>query len=489
MIRFCLPPLALAVALLSCAPVFAQSSGNVPTKYLPVEQKQYGNTYKWTPATPATSTSGALYGPNRGWSEISNAEPKINTYQRLPFDKRPDVPQSQMAKIASPFTKANFGKALTVAGRAAWPIGVVLTAGDIYEYLKELNLQNIKNTPDGITAEEITDFVGFEFSLQLEKIWVGTPHAACATFSRSRRGIPPVDSYGNGYTGFFPQARNDGGAWTCYVSTNYSSNGQTVHTEDHFVIPILSRENNGASSKTLTEQEIIDKIANSTAWNDAASRALAEALDKGANIETQTPTVTGPSTVPGEKTTITRQTQVAPDTTTEVPPGTPGAQSATATTTTTTTNNNVYNNNQVTNTTTTTTVTNITNNVTNQTDTKTDKVETKEDDNQDESPTDTPLGDIPNLYERKYPEGLKGIWDEKSAEIKQTPLFNLAQNLMPTGLTSGTCPSWHVDLSFGNAFGQYGNQDVSPPCWIWDVAKIIIIASALILARALVFGG
>ena len=219
------------------------------------------------------------------------------------------------------------------------------------------------------------------------------------------------------------------------------------------------------------------------------------------------PAVSGPSTVPGQKTTTTSQTSVNSGTTTESTPGSSNpSQPATKTVTNTTTHNNTYNNNNINQTSTTTTVTNITNNVTNQTTTINDKTETKEDNlepkddikqtpnEKDENPeepppTDTPLPAIPELYERKYPDGLVGIWETKSQEMKDSPLFTLADQLMPTGISGGSCPSWSLDLSFGGAFGDYGSQDVSPPCWIWDVAKLIIIASALILARALVFGG
>jgi len=100
---------------------------------------------------------------------------------------------------------------------------------------------------------------------------------------------------------------------------------------------------------------------------------------------------------------------------------------------------------------------------------------------------DTPLPPIPKLYERKYPEGLVGIWNQKSQQLKQSSAFTLADQLMPTALTVGTCPSWMLPLNFGT--WNYGEYDVAPACWIWDVAKAIIIVSALILARALIFGG
>lgn len=101
--------------------------------------------------------------------------------------------------------------------------------------------------------------------------------------------------------------------------------------------------------------------------------------------------------------------------------------------------------------------------------------------------TDKPLPEQPKLYEPKYPDGISGLWNSKLQEIKATPLFNLAPSLLPN-VSAGSCPSWKVDLSI-DGWTNAGLQDVSPPCWVWDVAKLVIIASALLLARRLIFGG
>lgn len=101
---------------------------------------------------------------------------------------------------------------------------------------------------------------------------------------------------------------------------------------------------------------------------------------------------------------------------------------------------------------------------------------------------DSPLPEIPTLYERKYPDGLIGIWNQKSQLIKQASMFTLASQLMPTSLNAGACPAWQIDLNFAS-WAAYGVHNVAPECWVWDVAKTIILISALLLARALVFGG
>lgn len=478
-------------AVLAAAAAFSLQrahAADLPVNYNHVEYKQTGNTYRWTPLNGPTPSSGAGV-VFRGPTGIDTVQPKISTMERLPFDKRGTVPASQMAKVTSPFTKAAFGKALVMAGKVVWPIGVLMTAGEIVDYLKGADFDAVGKNADGeIWGRKRKEkyFEGFEYyvgNYTPAGTWSVSPQAAMQTELSYRAAGNP-----NSLFEFIRCYKNQYADWRC----DYRSKHKDAITWNIQVVDVAKREVSGneVTFEEFVGDDLADEIAKESGWPSSAARALQSALNTpGVTIETEPPVVTGPSSVPGSKTTTTTQTQVAPGTTTPVAPGTPGAQPATATTTTTTTNNAVYNNNQVTNTTTTTTVTNITNNITNQTDKTEDKEETKEDDKEEETPNDTPLSDIPTLYERKYPDGLSGIWSAKSAEIKQLPLFTLADQLMPTGLTGGTCPAWKVDLSFGGAWGDYGLQDVSPPCWIWDIAKVIIIASALILARALVFGG
>lgn len=366
----------LAVAALGCFQV--AHSADVPVPYIPVEQKQYGNTYQWTPAKAAPNNSGALYGPNRGYSEISNAQPKINTYQRLPYDKRPDIPQSQMAKIASPFTKANFGKALTAAGRAAWPVGVILSAGEIYQYFKDSGVSNVRNTPDGVVGDIVTegysdpDYVYYAPSAYgvSASTKFSSAQAVCSAIAAALNASGAPD---NTYS-----------LTSCSVGTgaqfnrSYKGNpaGQYSYGVSRQATPCTSDTvwNTGeqkckvASLTTLTQQQLEDRIASESGWPSRAPAALAEALKvPGVTLKTETPTVTGPSTTPGTTETVSRSSQVGEGTTTEVPAGTPGAQPATVTTTTTSTTNNNYTNNQVTTTTTKTTNNSVTNNVTNTT--------------------------------------------------------------------------------------------------------------------------
>ncbi|MGJ7569630.1 hypothetical protein ACSFBX_03750 [Variovorax sp. RB2P76] len=106
----------------------------------------------------------------------------------------------------------------------------------------------------------------------------------------------------------------------------------------------------------------------------------------------------------------------------------------------------------------------------------------------DTPPTDTPLPPVPDLYVRKYPNGMEGIYNEYKDRLKGTPVAQLAKQLMPNIGDGGTCPSWPFNLNL-ETWALYGVHDVAPPCWIWAVGKAILILSALLLARALIFGG
>ena len=105
-----------------------------------------------------------------------------------------------------------------------------------------------------------------------------------------------------------------------------------------------------------------------------------------------------------------------------------------------------------------------------------------------DSASDTPLPDQPLLYARKYPDGLVGVWAVQGAALSATPLANLTSSLMPSVASGGTCPVMLINFSLAS-WANFGVHDVAPPCYVWDWARVIILFSALLLARALVFGG
>lgn len=199
--------------------------------------------------------------------------------------------------------------------------------------------------------------------------------------------------------------------------------------------------------------------------------AIRDYWDKGGQIEIDQPlSVIGPAQSPASTTTTqtTQQTANGPET---------------HTTTSTTVINYNYAGDTVT---VNQTTTNVTRNQAG--DVISTSTTTKTPEANDEAPTDTPLPPVPDLYVRKYPNGMEGIYDQYKDQLKNTSLVQLASQLMPQVGDGGTCPSWPLNMNLAS-WAAYGVHDVAPPCWIWGVAKAILILSALLLARALIFGG
>lgn len=237
-----------------------------------------------------------------------------------------------------------------------------------------------------------------------------------------------------------------------------------------------------------TLQEFQDAIAAKSGWpsSSAIMEATRQAIKSGESIQAVPQSLTGPASTPGEKTTTVTAAKPA----TATSPAT-----APTTTTTTTTNNYNYEGNKVT--VTTTTTTNTTNNNTGETTTDTKTTDpvvpavdpaAPSDPANEEPATDTPLGEQPKLYTRVYPEGIKGVWIAQKDAMSATSLIRAIPALMPSVGNGGSCPHFPINLSFAT-WATYGTSDFAPPCWVWDFGKAVIMLSALLLARALVFGG
>lgn len=214
-------------------------------------------------------------------------------------------------------------------------------------------------------------------------------------------------------------------------------------------------------------EEAIKAISNS----QKVIEAVRDMLNKGGTVEVDSPTITGPET--GQPTTTTGTQQV----TTRNPDG--STSTSTVNITNTTVNHYTYNGAQVTARSVSTT---------SKTDGQGNTTEETTESDPEEAPTDTPMPPIPKLYERKYPDGMVGIWHEQSEQLKQSGLFQLAQQLMPQVPDGGQCPSFKVPLNYAN-WANFGEGDVSPPCWIWDFGRVVILICAGLLARRLIFGG
>ncbi len=206
---------------------------------------------------------------------------------------------------------------------------------------------------------------------------------------------------------------------------------------------------------------------------------VGDIVQGGGSIPLPEPNITGPTSIQGQPETSTSTgTQTVN-----------GQQVPTRTETTTqTTYNFTTNNNQVTNTTNNTTTTTNTYNQSTGVLISTDFSEKTEKPEEQEQVADSPLGPLPKLYEQKYPDGLSGVWTQRSQDFKSSGLFSLAQQMMPTSLNGGSCPNFNLDLSIG-PWADYGTHEVPMPCWIWDTCKYILLLMAAVSARRIVFGG
>ena len=99
-------------------------------------------------------------------------------------------------------------------------------------------------------------------------------------------------------------------------------------------------------------------------------------------------------------------------------------------------------------------------------------------------------GDIcgDSIWEPRYPDGLLGVWNSHQAAIDQSVLVTWLRSWsLPD---SGTCPQVSMSFNLG-ALGSFGGGSLPGTdfCWIWNVLAAIINFCALLLARALIFGG
>ncbi|HWI05608.1 MAG TPA: hypothetical protein VNT52_17510 [Acidimicrobiales bacterium] len=163
----------------------------------------------------------------------------------------------------------------------------------------------------------------------------------------------------------------------------------------------------------------------------------------------------------------------------------------TATTTTTTTTNNTFNTTNTSSTTITIThnqsSTITTTHPDGSTTTTTEGKDPPKPDEQTPPVVDADMPPVPDLYEQKYPDGLAGVWNTRYAEMKQGPLFAFLQSLVPNITGTAGCPSWTWPSQ--NVLGIQVGGDISVPCYVWTFLRIVMLISAVLMARKLIFGG
>lgn len=446
------------LALVCSAFLFFSSSFAQPVPATdPIPRVAFPITHVGNVSTIGPRTADAANAAKFSFGVASNGAIFANTGDRLPTPGGSSIPIGVNGTIAKPNVAAALGR----FARKTLPVLSVGSA--LYDLGQELGF-GLDNSGGTLVVQKadpnvctVAPCYGWAVSgMQSHTGYFSTKAAACQAFA----------AWATAAEG---GTRRFDGATETYCHTTRLSDGAVFQTG------YTSRPEQPLPVAWLPSsvQEFQDAIAARSGWpaTSALARAAVDAVRSGEALEVVPGTVTGPATSPGP---VTVTTDAVNNTTT----------------TSTTTHNHTYAGSNVTTTTTTTNVTvdNATNNVISSTTSTTQPV-MPERSIEDEPVTfsDTALPSLPKLYEPKYPDGLVGVWNSKKAQLDSAPLVALVGDLMPNVGSGGTCPVWTMPLDFG--FFNAAVLDFSVPCFIWDFAKVVIIVSALLLARRLVFGG
>lgn len=401
------------------------------------------------------------------------------------------LPVTASARVSGPVIGAMVKKALPLVGVAlAGPAGVALTS-----LAFELGYKLIADGPDDDTAPDLLKSTGGKVCtsdcyLYRGRIYgTGTPSPSAF--------VPDLSAECSAYISAF-SAANPYHVVSNIVSTYEGANPACTFTAQrsgyqtgYYSMTIDKQASAPYDTRTyspVTSQEFADAIANKTDWSD--SSVIAEALSQsqrltGDQITTGLPKISGPASVTGPATvTKTPTTNGTKETTSQdtfdchyndpsydgTIPGTVVCTQKTVTTDKVTTTD------PSTGQTTTTTT---------QTSETTKPAETSVP--EESAPTDTANPDLPKLYERKYPDGLTGVWAARKAELNSSSLLTLLHTMTPSISGSPGCPQFTIPATIGPLLFGSGYQ--GPPCYIWDFCRVIVLLSAAFLARALIFGG
>ena len=431
-------------------------------------------------STVGVATADAANAAKFSFGVAANGAVFANAGASLPTPGGSSIPLT----VAGSVPKAAVGAALAKFITKGLPL--LNTGVALYDLAKELgfNASNENNAP--LTFGKVTEGDScasncFTYQEQAGFNWpaggfVQSPSAAanyvvghqlCASHCGTVQSVVVTGSPG-AYTGRFTIYIND------YWGTEYVNLGIYSKAAEPY---------SNSTSTPSTQQEFIDAVAAKSGWpsSSALARTLVDAIKSGEQVAVEPSAVTGPATSPGPVTT----SRTANDPATN-PSTNPASNPNTTTQVQTVTNNYSYQGAKVTTTQTTSNVT--TNNQTGVVTKSSDTTADPEAEPVDYSFSDSPLGAVPKLYTPVYPRGLQGVWDDQKAAMAGTSLARLIPSLMPSVANSGQCPTMPINLNI-TSWANFGTVDVAPPCFLWDFGKVVIIMSALLLARGLVFGG
>lgn len=463
---------------------------------------------------PASPQSTVLRG---GWTlDISDVEPKATATHPVPYKNQSNALVTVKPQIDPKKVSASAASKIKDAVKSAGP-NPYLTVASIgcavfCDALIDWGIEKLKQNPDGSISvvapdpSSVTEFSdGYYYRVELwgHHVRAISPSSVCTALGAAVGAISST---------YDPR-------WGGYCSVKHYVNPELYPDWIGEAAPGIFRDGtsqcllgepivNGVCKGSPTVEISVDTYLESNyvgkGWNHHWAKMTAAIVASGGNVFTDgtSTDIIGPAIVPVSTSETKTPVSLVPGTTNPAPSGHTGpTDSGTQTTTTTTTAKNTYSpaplspatsggpatGPSMTTTQETKTTTSITNNVTNITNIV-NETTTEKDEAPEEAPTDTPFADLPELYKQKYPDGLIGVLRTQTAAMKATPLFQLPMQLMGDLPQTGQCPSWQLDLSLAS-WASFGTYNVGADCAIWDFAGWVIVISAFLLARQLIFGG
>lgn len=500
-----------AIAIFGCSAFSASAAIEQIYNYGGLEFVRSGNAHHVHPATPESTRI------RGGWVlEISDIEPKAVAKTDLPYTNKGGalakvtVTPSIDPKKVSASAASKIKDAAKSAGANPY-LAIASFACAVYcDALMDWGIEKLKNNGDG-TFSALAPDQSTPVHQSDGYLWSNggrtsiDPNSLCAAY---------IDQGPLGHANLSGILWHSSTSGTCqYQGQLATVNGDgvartTIASGCSAGSPIVGGVCNGpVPTQEIPLQTYIDSRYTGKGWDNHWAKMTAQIIKDKGNVFTDGTSVgiTGPAIVPVSVSETKTGVKVLPGTTTIAPSTHTGpTDSGTQTTTTTTSANNKFNPGpfsssgsgssggpatgpSMTTTQTTTTTTSVTNNITNVTNI-TNEATTETEEAPEEAPTDTPFADLPELYKQKYPDGLIGVLRTQFTAMKATPLFSLPAQLMGDLPQTGQCPSWQLNLNFA-AWANFGTSNIGADCSIWDFASWVVIISALILARQLVFGG
>jgi hypothetical protein len=447
-----------------------------------------GYTVNWSPgATPNTPTTGTIV-PNVGWLPTVSTGPSnvpiVKQSLPLPINNKNVVIDVEAKVKGGP----KFSTAVLKFGKVLPFVGNVIAAGELVDFLKDTfdsESLTLKNNNGQLEADIVTksfqEIGNTEYRYGPNLPWSSSMESACNDLAAF---------YSTQYPFSLSFVSFTTGGSNCIL--RMSSNGQTgvwgLLEKKPLVCPAGSQITptgciiESGSSRTVTEQEISDKIASASGWPSSAAPLIRKMLQApGVEVPTDpaSTATSGPSSVPGQKTTATESVKLVPGTNTPAAPGATQTDPGTKTTTTTSTTNITYQGDKVIYNTTNNTTTNITNNTTNITTNEGDKTETTEDQTppEEKEPEDPCKFDPERIGCSKYGDPPEpGELPKKDKEISITPVDMGGP---------GACPA---PIPF-SVFGQSYALSYQPACDVAVYLKTLVLLMASVIAGYVFVGG